>query len=217
MESDTDDRTPGKQQAEKSLDSLPVVPITYIQKLLPDLSPLHRWMHGQMKNWVRNFVNKIGESKEMRQILERKLKDGWINPEIEMLWKWLGELAAQEEPLWKALNDQTVDGKQINRNQRFWENFRTVLCCSLDEDSYYVLRYLYLLELIQRDNAELNSQLNVHKRKIYWKWDVVKAVILNEAEKELLKKQGWVIHGEASEKKTSKEIDKNEEKTAAKG
>lgn len=173
------------------MNELPVQPITYIRKLLPDLSPLHRWMHGQFKNFVRDFVNRWGESAEMQAILARKLGEpGWVNPEIGILWNEFGELIEKEKILWDIKDDTTASGEQINRNERFWRNLRIIVCMTLDEDSYYVLRLFYMVELIVRDYKLYNIE-EVHRHKAYWNWEEVRLKIQEEAKKKQMQREGW--------------------------
>ena len=113
--------------------------MTKISKLVPDLTPLSRWMHGFFKNRIRDFVNEYGESKEMEEILRRKLgKPGWVQPEIANLWNQFENMMATEHLVWQAKDDKE---STINRNERFWTNFRKIVCVLLDEDTYYFERF----------------------------------------------------------------------------
>ena len=116
-----------------------------LSKLLPDLSPLNRWMHGIFKNKARDFVNRYGESEEMQRILDRKLNSpGWVNPEIADLWNRIGAMMEKERGEWHAKDDR---GNTINRNERFWKNLRILVCVTLDEDTYYFRRYKDFMEI----------------------------------------------------------------------
>lgn len=173
-----------------------VYPQGMLAKLLPDLSPLHRWMHGQMKNWVRELVNKIGESSEMQRIYEIKTDEGWINYEVKLLHDWLGELIEKERIVWGP--------KSNGQNERFWTNFRIVLCCSLDEDSYYLVRYLNIMEIAHRDYEKLHIE-DYHKNRAYWDWEELKEQLKIQAENALLKRQGFEFPDGKKESKDNKE------------
>lgn len=185
---------------------IPIVPITVINRLLPDLSPLHKWMHGQAKNWIRELVNMIGESKQMQEILARKLGDpGWINPEIQFIYEEVfGQIIEKEKILWTAKNDKTEDGKEIDRNERFWKNLRNVVCVFLDEDSYYVLRAFYAIDIILMNPEKFN--IENHKRKAYWDWEAYRAQLLEWARERKMEKEGWKIHAEKKEKVIEEKI-----------
>lgn len=177
-----------------------VFPETTIRKLLPDLSPLHRWMHGKFKNWVREFVNKYAESREMQEILARKLgSPGWINPEIKVLWDLWEELIEKEKIVWQNTGSGNVDKDkpEINRNERFWKNLRVLVCITLDEDSYYVVRFFYFLELLFANQDKFN--IEYHKKRAYWNLEEFKLKLKAEAERKRLEREGWKFGSQKTE------------------
>lgn len=177
---------------------LAVYPSTFVRKLLPDLSPLHRWLHGQMKQKFRDFISWAGESSEMEKIYSRKTnKDdkeytGWINPEVQFLHDFIFQAIIDKEKLAWQLGDM-ARGYHVDANPKFWENFRKIVCVTLDEDSYYTLRYLYAVDEILENPEAFN--LAMHKNKAYWEWEDMKIRLMEMAKERKMQREGWRLDG----------------------
>ena len=143
-----------------------VVAKSWYQQLLPYKSKLWKDLHFDFKRMLRNFVNYAVE-KKIGPIADKKRADGWINPEIKILHDEIfGKMLEQEKIGWQWWNAQ---GKNTEREEKFWENMRDAMCVTLDEDSHYLLRFFYMIELLHENYPKF--RIEMHKQRAYWNWE----------------------------------------------
>jgi hypothetical protein len=137
-------------------------------------------LHGTSKKMMRSSVGLL--SKTFDPIIKRKMDQGWINPEIEILWDNIGEIIEKEEKAWtrdeQRHRDKHGEKEYVNRDREFWHNLRKILCCLLDEDTYYLLRFFYLIEIFNRDYDKY--RIEMHRERAYWNWEEIKAGLMGD-------------------------------------
>lgn len=123
-------------------------------------------LHKPVKIFIRWAVNKLAE-KKMNNIIEYKKREGWVNPEIEQLYSdFMAVCARYEGRAWQTEDDY---------NRRFFHNLFNCVCVMLDEDTYYLLMFLWLLAQIQSNIDKY--RLPDHKKAIYWEWEQHKSKV----------------------------------------
>ena len=153
--------------------------MAFKSQLLKYESPLWTLLHRSSKPLLRAACWQI-YNRCYKNIYKIKLEKGWINYEVERLHQNLGELIAKDfcmDPTkfksrvptsdWTHMREDVLDFK--NKDVRFWYSARAITCCMLDEDSFYLLRFFYFLDLLFRDKEKY--QLSKHKSRAYWNWE----------------------------------------------
>lgn len=167
-----------------------------VAKLLPAYSPLWERLHYDSKLAIRDFVLKQA-AKHYKPIYEKKIKEGWINPEIGLIHDIFGEIIDKEEIVWLRQDAQNADqillndDITINRNRELWHSIRMIVCCLFDEDSYYMLRMLFLLDALFRNQDKFRMEM--HKSRAYWNWDEIKQKIEMLEDVRRLRREGWQV------------------------
>src|SRR3990167_809127 len=131
-------------------------------KLLSKEKDKEQWtfLHKIAKRIIRKTVSFV--AKQLAKTIERKQREGWIYPEVALLYLNFNELISKDAWKWYGHKDWDED---------LWLNARDILCVLLDEDSYYTLRFFYLLEILNRDYDKYN--ISMHKNRAYWNWDEI--------------------------------------------
>ena len=142
-------------------------------------------IHCVSKPMIRKFVHFIA-GRYYNTIVENKEKDGWVNPEIKLFYDQLGEVMSIEKEMgmWKGNEwDGKNNGVQVveierakghNQQEMLWNDLRNLVCGLLDEDSYYALRFFFLVTLMMRDRDKYIAEFR--KTRPQWKtpnnrWD----------------------------------------------
>lgn len=142
----------------------------YYRKLLPASSPFFAILHKIVKPLIRGAIETNGRM--LNPIVEQKKKHGWVNPEVGMLYANLTEVIELDSKKWRA------EGNFPNSDYLMFCNLRDTLCVVLDEDSHYLLRFFYLVEILNRDYPDY--RIEMHKQKAYWNWPEVMEGIRKE-------------------------------------
>jgi len=134
-------------------------------KLLPYKSRKWKWMHWFAKPLVESMIRTL--ARECEPILAHKMKTGWQNPEIKLLYDHLTEVIEKDNRTFLPTYDHVKDAGT---------GFRNVMCCILDEDSHFTLRWFYFLDILFRDKEKYN--LEWHKNKAYWDWEKIREELM---------------------------------------
>jgi len=127
------------------------------------------FLHFVFKQGVRLALNFAAEH-ALRSVLDAKEKNGYANPEVTVYREMLDEMYRRNEVCW-------IDSpNQKNQDRRLWKNSIRLVCLMLDEDSYYLLRTFYLIEMLHYNYDRL--QIEMHKKRAYWNWEEMRAEIL---------------------------------------
>lgn len=117
-------------------------------------------------------VDSLGYVRDMfADVLNNKNTHGWVNPEAKLLYDILSEIIKRDEILRKGDDDHI---------KRMWMNIRDITCVVMDEDTHYMLRVLYLVELLNKMYPEFRIQS--HRNRAYWNWDTLYAQLQKEME-----------------------------------
>lgn len=136
-------------------------------------------LHRISKRFIRWSVNKLAESM-LKDVIKYKKDKGWINPEVELTYNLMTEMCMKQEgTAWVTEDDY---------NRRLWYNFRDVVCTIMDEDSYYLVKYFWFLELLFAHEKEF--RIGFHKKRIYWDYERYKKEIQKELKNVREKKYG---------------------------
>jgi len=141
-------------------------------KLMPKGSVKWWILHGAVKTVAPAALGHLAAM--TKPIIDDKQKNGWINPEVEIVYEIFTELMARDEPIRK-------EGDDYLRN--LFTYFRDVVCVFADEDSHYLLRMFYLIELLHERYPDF--RIEWHKNKAYWDWEQLYAGLRREREKEI--------------------------------
>ena len=125
-------------------------------------------IHAIVKKLIRKTVDIIAG--HYRPLKIEKLKHGWKNKEIEILYNQFDEMIQWESAAWTPV----ADGDDYNR--KLYHGIRDIVCVLLDEDTHYILRFFYFIELINRDYDKYNIEM--HNHKAYWNWEAIKKALL---------------------------------------
>lgn len=96
----------------------------------------------------------------MAPIAEEKNKNGWVNPEMKILYDIFTDIIACDEPLRKQGQDHIRD---------LYTGLRNLVCVTLDEDSHYLARFYFFCYLIHKHYPELDDAFQ--RSKLVYKWD----------------------------------------------
>lgn len=148
-----------------------LVPYNAVARLMPYDSKEHKFFHVRVKKMVRWFVNHAAENKKFQKLLRKKKEEGWINPEVRCIDRAFERVKEIERVMWEnpdaSIIDKKYAGPYANGNERFWNNAMSLLSFGLDEDSYYLLRFLKFIDALVTDE-EFMKLLNMHRKAIYW-------------------------------------------------
>lgn len=108
----------------------------------------------------------------IKPTIERKFKEGWANPEMEILWNNWQEVVEMDYPV-----SEDVDGKYDHIRQ-FYDRLGKIMCTLLDEDSHFLLRFFYFIEVLYRDYPKY--RIAMHKERAYWHWETIMEGIREE-------------------------------------
>lgn len=131
--------------------------------LLPAKGLKWKVVHHLSKPILLNSMGYL--SAMLEDIIKEKKKNGWVNPEIELLYNNMTEVLEKDYPI-----EEKEDGK-YDHIRRFYSSTRDVLCTILDEDSHYLLRFFYFIEILNRDYDKYNIEM--HRNKVYWNWEII--------------------------------------------
>lgn len=141
-------------------------------------------LHKVGKQFIRFAVNFLAEH-ILASVIRYKKETGWLNPEIQIFYEDISRIIEIEEARW------TWGGKkpkgEYNADRRLWTNIRDVLCILLDEDSFYFLRFIYLLSFTF-EHAELYDKAMSFSR-IYWDRDKFRRWFCEQQQLEALHKE----------------------------
>ena len=121
------------------------------------------WIHDVSKQFIRKTVGYLG--KRYTPIVKEKLEKGFSNPEIKLLYDNWTEIIEIED----------YADKPEDANFKLFTQMRDIVCTILDEDSFYLLRFFYLMELFHRDYEKYNIEM--HKMRAYWMHGTKKDVL----------------------------------------
>lgn len=102
---------------------------------------LGRLLHDTTKWMIHRYVDSV--HKKMKPVIEYKIKTGWINEQVEQLykdWTWVIELDKREE----AKKFGGFRGP-ADKNLQLFEKMRDIACVILDEDTHYSMRAFMFL------------------------------------------------------------------------
>jgi hypothetical protein len=118
---------------------------------------------------------------------KNKIEKGWINPELEILHKDIGEVIESNwrynKNAWigEAMCGNIKHLKYDNKDVKLWTKGRAIACTFFDEDTYYFLRLLYLLDLTFKHQEQY--RIEMHKTRPYWNWQEIAQWMQLEEEK----------------------------------
>ena len=119
---------------------------------------LGRIMHDFGKFLIRAAVDRIHS--KMEPVLDYKRKNGWINPEVEELEKDINWLI-----------DLDRNNPRPNKNLiTFQEKLRDIVLVNLDEDSYYNLRFWFLMMRIQDNRWKDTYDIAMNRANAYFNY-----------------------------------------------
>lgn len=124
---------------------------------------LHRCGKKFLRWAIKQLTHRI-----MKDVIEYKKKNGWINQEVKILYDDLTEVI-------RSGRYEEHEIKNNEGNYRMYSDVRDLLCVLLDEDSYYLLRFFYFLDLtFEHENR---YRLAHHKARVYWHWEEIADVL----------------------------------------
>lgn len=156
-------------------------------KLLEYKSPKWRFLHNVSKPFIEAAVTAI--YKECEDIIKGKMEKGWQNPEIKLLYENWGEVIEKDKNVFKS-------EQEYDHIRDFMSKLRAIVCCQLDEDSHFTLRFFYFLEVLFRDQEKY--RIEWHKNRAYWDWEKIKRDLTEHDPR-------WADSRKSTEKSTSKE------------
>lgn len=140
--------------------------------LIPHRSFKGRLIHKLAKPIMMNAMSYMDGA--LDGIIEEKQKNGWVNPEVKILFDIFTEIMERDEVC-------RLPNEQYDPIRGFMTNLRNVTCTVLDEDSHYLLRLFYFIELVNERYPDF--RIEMHKKRAYWDWENIYANLLKEREK----------------------------------
>lgn len=130
------------------------------------------WLFHKTSKWfIRAAVDKLHS--HMKPVIDYQEKVGFINPEIQVLYDDLTEICKRHEGIaWT---------KEGDINRKLFYQMRDILCTTLDQDTYYFLRFLYFMELSFKHKKKY--RIHCHKSRAYWNYEQFK-IMLNQIKAE---------------------------------
>lgn len=130
-------------------------------------------LHRCAKMFIRFAIDKLA-NKIMKDVIAYKKANGWHNPEVKIMYEDLTEVI-------RACKHGEEEVRTNTGNYKAYSDIRDILCTILDEDSYYLLRFFYFLDLtFEHENR---YRIAHHKQRVYWRWEDIAAVLRAEREK----------------------------------
>lgn len=156
-----------------------------IPRLLPYKSWRWKLLHVVFKSVLRFGVAILYYC--IKGTYKKKMQEGWINPELPLLHQDIGEVIESnyryDKNAWigEAMCGNIKHLKPENKDVKLWTRGRAIVCTFLDEDTYYFLRFLYLLDLTFRHQEQY--RLEMHKQRAYWNWQEIQQWMVLEEQK----------------------------------
>lgn len=133
-------------------------------------------LHRCGKKFLRFAIDKLANN-IMKDVIEYKKAKGWHNQEVKILYDDLTEVI-------RACRHGEDEVKNNTGNYKVYCDVRDIFCTIMDEDSYYLLRFFYFLDLtFEHENR---YRMAHHKARVYWRWEEIADVL--RAEREQLEK-----------------------------
>ena len=128
--------------------------------LLPFKSKLWIALHWHSKPVIRAAVHMI-YSRYYRKVYVQKIEKGWLNAEIALLHDEIEFMFVKEyeHDQTKRNSDGTWNLK--HKDMRMFYEMRAIMCVLLDEDTFYLLRFLFLAMMIHEDWEEYKKRMFV--------------------------------------------------------
>lgn len=119
------------------------------------------------------FLNAVSYADGVtHDVAEEKNKNGWINPEIKILYDIFTEIIEQDERMRNKGEDHVRD---------LYTGLRNVVCVTLDEDSHYLLRFFLFCDLLNEHREEFAA---AHKKnKWITDWERMREELKKDKEK----------------------------------
>jgi hypothetical protein len=162
-----------------------------LPRLLPNKSIRWHMLHSMLKPLLR-----IGIAVMFRCIkgaYEKKVREGWINPECGILHDEMEEIIRSNwrynKKMWigESMCGHIGHLNYKDKDVKMWTKARAIACTLLDEDSYYLLRWFQLLDIQFRDQEKF--RLEMHKKRAYWNWQEIRDLLQYEEEQLQRKKK----------------------------
>lgn len=120
---------------------------------------LGRLLHDITKWAIRRSVH--GIAKKLKPVTDYKMKTGWINPEVGLLYDDLTWLIRMDENGGKD-HIGGFTGGENDANRRFFTDLRDIVTTILDEDTHYNIRFWVLQHRIHENrwNEAYNIAFN---------------------------------------------------------
>ena len=112
-------------------------------------------LHTISKPVIRKILKYVADS--YKPIINKKKEKGFVNPEMQVFYDEWTELIDMQMDQWTGPED---------KNYKMYHALRDIMCCILDEDSHYLLRFFYLIEMIHRDREKY--RISMHRSRAYW-------------------------------------------------
>lgn len=126
-----------------------------IPKLLPQGSLKWLVVHKLSKPIL---INSLGYLRDMfKDVIAEKQVKGWVNPEAQILYDIITVIMER---------DEIMRGGEGDHIRQFWANARDIGVTIADEDSHYMLRFLYLIELLHEFYPLF--KIEMHRARAYW-------------------------------------------------
>ncbi len=144
----------------------------FYAKLLPYKSRLWVLLHHAFKPVIRKTIDFI-YNRYYKEIYAKKMNEGWINQELALLHDELEELFEKEYRHDKTKRNPDGTWNLKHKDMRMFYNIRAIALCLLDEDTFYIMRWFYLMECMHRDWDKYQERL--YKTHAYWDWNEIMA------------------------------------------
>jgi len=107
------------------------------------------------------LINSIGYLRDMfKDVIAEKEIRGWVNPEAKLLYDLFTIIIER---------DEIMRGDENDHIRQFWLNTRDIGTTIVDEDSHYMLRLLYFIELVHEFYPLF--KIEMHRNRAYWDWE----------------------------------------------
>lgn len=142
--------------------------------LLPWKSRLWCLLHRQSKPVIRWAIHMI-YSKYYHEIYAHKLTNGWLNQEIVLLHDELEFMFVKEYEHDKTKRNDDGTWNLKHKDMKTFYELRAIICVMLDEDTFYLLRFLFMAMMIHEDWDEYKKRMFITAA--YWdKYKIIKEI-----------------------------------------
>lgn len=136
---------------------------------------LGRLLHDFTKWAIRRAVRKI--ARRMRPVTEWKLKKGWVNPEIGLLYDDFNWLISLDE----APTEPGAFRGPDDKNRALFQDLRDIMCVMLDEDTHYGIRFWVLMHRIHEKRWEEAYSIAMNRSNAFFNYREIYAGLLERS------------------------------------